>query len=578
DWIISKFGVGLSFVIGEATFCANDVKPVSVPKQRKEETVEDFEQRKKQSEKQEDERLKNYQKIQINIENQIEKKKFNLYSAQLQNINEIKGNKVVNKKVGRECDICHQISDKNYFPYRQNNYEEFYVCELCGSLIGCSKAIVSSDYCAVGMQEDKKTEEDKNCIEKFVKLPIFGDKKFLYFAKESEDKNIELTQTEENKSENKRLKDFKNILIEKNIEIFKIYKFNTFGSGSKIGTKIWLGNYPKKLTEFENYIDNDQQGINRIGCLRVDIDNLGQTFREGFIKKDNGDLNSDRRYNTLSRTATLSRSIAIFFKYYVNWVLQNPRSKILVGDKTDNDESVRKGRNCQIIYSGGDDMFIVGAWDDVLEFAIDLHYYFNEWSLGKMTISAGFGMFPQKFPVSQMARITGILENKSKNYKNGGKLKNAICLFEDDDDNVFSWDEFTKKVIEKYKILSFFFDNYCRSINSKYKQEKLSGSELVQKYGQSFIFNLLDLIRQKENSVTETVSSARWIYFLTRMEPKLYGKNLEEDKIIRNNFMELAENLRKWFKSEKDFKQLKMAIYLYVYSVRKTENKNLRRK
>ena len=53
-----------------------------------------------------------------------------------------------------------------------------------------------------------------------------------------------------------------------------------------------------------------------MSVLRADVDNLGKTFMSGFVDKKGND-----RYVTLSRTATLSRQLSLFFKYYISSIL-----------------------------------------------------------------------------------------------------------------------------------------------------------------------------------------------------------------------------------------------------------------
>lgn len=89
--------------------------------------------------------------------------------------------------------------------------------------------------------------------------------------------------------------------------------------------------------------------------MRADVDNLGQTFVAGFAGK----------YATLSRTAALSRQLSIFFKYYIRSILKN-------GEYHIDGEKKLTERNATIVYSGGDDVFIVGAWNEVIELSIDL--------------------------------------------------------------------------------------------------------------------------------------------------------------------------------------------------------------
>lgn len=61
-------------------------------------------------------------------------------------------------------------------------------------------------------------------------------------------------------------------------------------------------------------------GIRRLAVFRADIDNLGQAFVSGFESEKHG-----QRYVTLSRTATFSRKLALFFKRHINILLKNGR-------------------------------------------------------------------------------------------------------------------------------------------------------------------------------------------------------------------------------------------------------------
>ena len=41
------------------------------------------------------------------------------------------------------------------------------------------------------------------------------------------------------------------------------------------------------------------------------------------------------------------------------------------------------------IYSGGDDLFLIGAWDDIIEASVYINDKFKKFTLGKLTMSAG---------------------------------------------------------------------------------------------------------------------------------------------------------------------------------------------
>ena len=99
--------------------------------------------------------------------------------------------------------------------------------------------------------------------------------------------------------------------MEKDSYFVRVYAKNQMYTGKHIATKLWVGDYTTGDT-FEKFAQK-AEGIKRIGVLRADVDNLGQTFVAGFAGK----------YATLSRTAALSRQLSIFFKYYIRSILKN---------------------------------------------------------------------------------------------------------------------------------------------------------------------------------------------------------------------------------------------------------------
>ena len=142
------------------------------------------------------------------------------------------------------------------------------------------------------------------------------------------------------------------------------------------------------------------------------MDNLGTTFVHGFQGK-----NGENTYTTISRTATLSRQLSLFFKCYINNILREESTGII---------SKTEERKVVIVYSGGDDVFLAGAWNDVLAAFIDLRNAFHKFTQGTLTISGGIGVYPPKDPLNVMAKEVAALED----YAKGLVGKNAIALFE----------------------------------------------------------------------------------------------------------------------------------------------------
>lgn len=383
----------------------------------------------------------------------------------------------------RECRICHS----------SYNLNSDGVCSICEGFAKLSGNILKREIFTV-------VNDAKKGI-----LPIY---KGGYLSAE----NVSRRDGEE------YLRTNKNILI-------RAYSKNSLYKGNNYIKTIYAGDYHDADT-LEDLV-KDSIGIKRLGVLRGDIDNLGKAFVGGF----------DSEKQTLSKSAAFSRKLTQFFKYDINNILKNAEYKIPYFDSEGNEDENRK---IAVIYSGGDDVFVVGAWKDILEFGIDLYNNLKEYTQGTLTISAGLGMYMPKYPISYMAEKTGELEDCSKKLEG----KNAITLF--DKDNSYHWDEFIEEVMgEKFTIISEFFSK---------SEDK----------GKSLLYSLLELFRNRDKKI----NLARMAYTLARMEPK--GNVSEEEKEIYQNF---KEKLYDWMLNDNDTKQAITAIYIYSYLIRKEEGR-----
>ena len=383
----------------------------------------------------------------------------------------------------RECRIC----------YSSYNLNSDGVCSICEGFAKLSGNILKREIFTV-----------VNDVKKGI-LPIY---KGGYLSAE----NVSRRDGEE------YLRTNKNILI-------RAYSKNSLYKGNNYIKTIYAGDYHDADT-LEDLV-KDSIGIKRLGVLRGDIDNLGKAFVGGF----------DSEKQTLSKSAAFSRKLTQFFKYDINNILKNAEYKIPYFDSKGNESENRK---IAVIYSGGDDVFVVGAWKDILEFSIDLYNNLKEYTQGRLTISAGLGMYMPKYPISYMAEKTGELEDCSKKLED----KNAITLF--DKDNSYHWDEFIEEVMgEKFTIISEFFSK---------SEDK----------GKSLLYSLLELFRNRDKKI----NLARMAYTLARMEPK--GNVSEEEKEIYQNF---KEKLYDWMLNDNDTKQAITAIYIYSYLIRKEEGR-----
>ena len=313
----------------------------------------------------------------------------------------------------------------------------------------------------------------------------------------------------------------------------RTYAKNVMYTGKHIATKLWVGDYTTGNT-FEEFADQ-AEGIKRIAVMRADVDNLGQAFVSGFSKEK----------STLSRTATLSRQLSIFFKYYIRDILEN-------GEYSIQGEASGQKRKVTIVYSGGDDVFLVGSWNDVIEAGADLAERFKRYTQGTLSISAGIGIYECSYPIAAIAEETGRMEEESKKSPN----KKAITLMEDGkyhqvdgldktlSDGTWEWDVFKSEVLEqKYRAVQEFF-------------------QYVDERGMSFLYRILELIREQNQNLKQEkknkIEFARFLYLLSRLEP-------EEEGIKKEQYRRFAEKMYHWIQSEKDCRQLKTALNLYAY-------------
>ncbi len=441
-----------------------------------------------------------YSNIFRNVSSQISSMKLRRYSADdLRRLNDSN-----NDKEGRECVIC-GVSEKLH--------EGKNMCVNCVSFTEISSELLKPN-CIFAILQEKKDE---------CSLPVFsrdGNNAYLHAMSQDE---------------------IRRMLRDKPELVVRLYSKNTYRTGLSLATKLWMGDYYVKnlddrLKTFEE-LAKASEGVDRIGVLRADVDNLGTTFINGFVRED--DAEDKNRYVTISRTARLSRSLSIYFKYYINTVLSNPSYSLT---------SKEGPRNVVIVYSGGDDVFLVGAWDDVLSAAIDLYASFKRYTDGALTLSAGFSVFDYKYPISRMAEETGELESRAKanQYSNG--KKNSISLFglelKNDyltDNHTYDWTTFIDIVLgEKYKAIQ---DLYS------------AGGD----YGNTFLYNILSLLKYAED---DRINIARLAYLLARHEPS------NKEGSIRDVYLNFSKHIYTWALDEDHRRQLITAIMIYVYTMR----------
>ena len=210
--------------------------------------------------------------------------------------------------------------------------------------------------------------------------------------------------------------------VRKDDAIVRIYSINSRYLDIPKTINLRFGNYQPwngngSSMTFEQLADSSR-GVKRLGVLRADVDNLGALFAAGFV--DHKDAHP-YRYTTLPRSMALSAALTAFFQQEINRIVEES------GRSWMPDAEPSKQRRVSIVYSGGDDVFLIGAWNEVLDAGLALQSAFRRYTGGSVTLSAGLGIFPPHEPVGVMANVTADLEEAAKLIGDGEK--NAVALF-----------------------------------------------------------------------------------------------------------------------------------------------------
>lgn len=273
------------------------------------------------------------------------------------------------------------------------------------------------------------------------------------------------------------------------------------------------------------------EGVPRLGVCRMDVDNLGQSFVSGYECAAESDPVKRQHFVTLSRTAAFSRQMSLFFKGYINPILSGEFEHC-------------RALQVAVVYSGGDDVFLVGAWTDVLEGARRIREALRRYTCGALTISAGIGIYGDHFPIRQAASLTAGLEDEAKSLPH----KDGIALFAAGDGHCYPWDTYLERICgEKLVTLERYFS---------------SGDS---EHGTAFLYRLMELLRQAQAG--GGIALARYAYLLARLEPKRNAPNYP-------GYKRFSEDMYRWALNSADRGELLTAICIYVYRNRKRGKKD----
>ncbi len=321
-------------------------------------------------------------------------------------------------------------------------------------------------------------------------------------------------------------------------KVNKIYCINDYARFQTSTISIATFSSEKELKDFSK----NSVGIKKIGALKIDVDNLENEFLHSFdgVKdKDKGGV--ERNYKTIARYATYERTVDLFFKNYIKAIAENGNFKVN-NEHYKNDFSFlssNKERNLQVIYSAGDETFIIGEWNEVLLVAYTINQIFKKYTNGKLTLSAGFSMFNHSYPIYNISNEIKELENYAK--LNG---KDSITLF--NNKTTYKWGELEEvfNIINELNTICFY-----KEVD---KSKNVNRNKIF--VGKTALHNLYELL-----TLNKEIMIAKVAYMLGTIK----ANNRDIDK--KEKYEQFTNSIYKKSISKKDRKYLCTALVIILY-------------
>lgn len=239
----------------------------------------------------------------------------------------------------------------------------------------------------------------------------------------------------------------------------------------------------KDLADFEEIEKMRPKGsgdsyYKKLAFLRLDIDDLGAVFGFGQEKK------------SLKHVAVLSRELDLFFAGHFN--------------------SLAEEHQCYVVYSGGDDAFIVGSWLNAIRFIRELRKDFKTFTANNSDLNFSAGMFTAgaHYPVAKAAKDAGKTEERAK--ANFGK--NSICLF----NHALTFEKFEEMI---------------KLGNLMIKHTADKDGEANRKLSRSLVYKILGMIKHSfEEEVVEGTENGKTTY-KKQIKMNAYKLNLNKMRI-----------------------------------------------
>ncbi|MEO1928412.1 MAG: type III-A CRISPR-associated protein Cas10/Csm1 [Nautiliaceae bacterium] len=371
------------------------------------------------------------------------------------------------------CEFCEIRKGKKEYEYT--------ICKVCQDYVEIGKNLVSKEFLSISLGE------------KFSDFKISFDKKGDYVFDISKDEEFRGYEKWEISSYLATVDD----LDEFEKEIIESEKILTFEDLAK-------------LSVIDGIEDKRKRGVEAIGVFKGDVDFMGN-FIQG-LSKNAKKINVTASF---SKFNFFSRLMNYFFSVYAPYLMKTKYNKIYT------------------IFAGGDDIYVVGSWDEVSKFIKEFRNDFIRFCENQMKLSGGFVVTKPNKPINFISRVVEEAESEAKDYKKDEdylkKQKNALCAFRE----VVSFDEYVQEEIDNL------FDEYKGYLNT------------------AFLYRLLEFANMSK-SVDKNPLNAMWI---SKFEYS-FRRNLEE--VYQDvDFNELKSKLKTYIENSPSNFIIKLHEFIY---------------
>lgn len=270
------------------------------------------------------------------------------------------------------------------------------------------------------------------------------------------------------------------------------------------------------------------QGVAALGVLKADVDDLGRLMACGL---------GPERF-TLPRLATLSRQMHTYFAVCLPDLLKN--------------EDKGRFNDIYTVFAGGDDLFLIGPWNRVIELAASMRETFARYVCynERIHFSAGVSLHKSHTPIDLMARLS---EEELEKAKSQSDAKNCITLFGE----TVPWEEMERLNSIKTK-LEAWLDDADGTINT----------------AMLFRLNELMAMAEREQRLSETasvefadMSCAKWRSMVAYTAARNVGQKIRNDPQQKQALAEkVIKDLHDWLETFGG--KLKIPVWQILYDRR----------